>query len=227
MVYVTGDMHGDYSRFAGPEMRKLKKGDTLIVCGDFGFLWNDSPSEKTLLKKIGKKRYNVCFVEGTHENFELLLQYPTSEWNGGLARQISGNLYHLARGQIFTIEGKTIFTMGGGVSPDGDFRAYDDNHMHWELPSYEELAAATELLEKFDGSVDYVVTHEPPARMRSFLQLKNKSAVTEASVLNTYFEELSKICTYKCWYFGSLHIDKFASHTYTSVFRKVVPIERA
>ena len=40
MVYVTGDMHGDASRFSDPRLKKLKKGDTLLVCGDFGFLWN-------------------------------------------------------------------------------------------------------------------------------------------------------------------------------------------
>ena len=38
MVYVTADLHGDASRFRSKEIRRLKKGDTLIVLGDFGFL---------------------------------------------------------------------------------------------------------------------------------------------------------------------------------------------
>ena len=29
MVYVTGDMHGDASRFSDPRLKKLKKGDTI------------------------------------------------------------------------------------------------------------------------------------------------------------------------------------------------------
>ena len=37
MVYITGDVHGDIRRFGAPA-RRLKKGDTLIVCGDFGML---------------------------------------------------------------------------------------------------------------------------------------------------------------------------------------------
>lgn len=37
MIYLTGDLHGDLERFKSKEMKKLKKGDTLIVCGDFGF----------------------------------------------------------------------------------------------------------------------------------------------------------------------------------------------
>ena len=28
MIYVTGDMHGDFARFRQADMRKLKKGDT-------------------------------------------------------------------------------------------------------------------------------------------------------------------------------------------------------
>lgn len=39
MVYITGDMHGDLSRFKNPIFKKLKAGDVLIVCGDFGFIW--------------------------------------------------------------------------------------------------------------------------------------------------------------------------------------------
>ena len=37
MVYITGDLHGDLARLSAPDMRQVKKGDTLIVCGDFGF----------------------------------------------------------------------------------------------------------------------------------------------------------------------------------------------
>lgn len=41
MVYITGDTHGDLSFFRNPKLKKLKKGDTLIICGDFGFIWNN------------------------------------------------------------------------------------------------------------------------------------------------------------------------------------------
>ena len=48
MVYVTGDLHGDYSRFKRPEMKKLRAGDILLVCGDFGFIWDNSKQEQAL-----------------------------------------------------------------------------------------------------------------------------------------------------------------------------------
>ena len=36
MVYVTGDMHGDIARFDSPAVKRLKKGDTLIISASFG-----------------------------------------------------------------------------------------------------------------------------------------------------------------------------------------------
>ena len=225
MIYFTGDMHGDLTRFHEPDMKQLKKGDTLIVCGDFGFVWDGSKAEKATLKKLGKMKYNLCFIDGAHENFELLNQYPAAEWNGGQAHRISGNLFHLMRGQVFTIEGKTLFTMGGGISPDDDLRGGDESRMRWELPSREELHEAAAALEKAGGTVDYIATHEPPMKIKGFLQLKSQVQATEPSGLNTYFEELGKCCEFGRWFFGSMHIDKVIATSHVSCFRKVVKAE--
>lgn len=70
-----------------------------------------------ILKQLGKRKYNICFIDGTHENFSLLNGYGVSEWNGGKVHKIYDNLYHLMRGQIYNIDGKSVFTMGGGESP--------------------------------------------------------------------------------------------------------------
>ena len=49
MVYITGDMHGDPTRFAEKGMKRLKKGDTLLICGDFGYIWEGGAAEEKLL----------------------------------------------------------------------------------------------------------------------------------------------------------------------------------
>ena len=59
MIYFTGDMHGDFSRFKDVKKARVKKGDTLIVCGDFGFLWEGGKKEEAVLQKIGKLPYTV------------------------------------------------------------------------------------------------------------------------------------------------------------------------
>lgn len=202
-------------------MKNLKKGDTLIICGDFGFIWKNDNAEKKLLKKIGKKKYNVCFLDGTHENFDALNSYDVSEWNGGKVHQISGNLYHLMRGQIYNIDGLNVFCMGGGESPDIEYRIENDLWSRYEIPSREELLEGAKNLEKLNSRVDIIVTHEPPMKIKGFLKLTEKGPV-RITGLNTYFEELSEACEFKRWYFGSMHIDKFISVTHSAVFQNVL-----
>ncbi len=222
MIYVTGDMHGDFERFASKDMKQLKKGDTLLVCGDFGFIWDGSKTEQAVLKKIGKLKFNVCFIDGVHENFSLLTQYPVEAWCGAPAQRINGNLIHLLRGEIYTIEDKAIFAMGGGVCQDDDYRDQDDSRARWELPSKEEFDRAAASIERVNGKIDYIITHEPPMKVKSFLQLKQPGQGVEITGLNTFFEELAKCCTFKRWFFGSMHVDKFISTTHAAVFRKVL-----
>jgi hypothetical protein len=111
MVYITGDTHGDPERLSKSALKELQPGDTLIVCGDFGFVWDNSKTEQKILKAFTKRKYNICFIDGTHENFEMLNGYPVTSWNGGKVHRISDNIFHLMRGQIFTIDGLRIFTM--------------------------------------------------------------------------------------------------------------------
>lgn len=223
MVYVTGDMHGDADRFSDPRLKKLKKGDTLLVCGDFGFLWKGGKAEQKLLKQIGGKKYSVCFLDGTHENFELLKGYDVVDWNGGKAQQISNHLYHLMRGQIYELEGLKIFVMGGGESPDIDIRFDNDTWSRDEIPTQAELLEGANNLEKVNCKVDIILTHEPPATIKGFLKLKEKGPV-RVTALNAYFEELGKSVSFQKWYFGSMHVDKYISSTHTAVFTNVLDI---
>lgn len=221
MIYVTGDTHGDVARFESAAAKKLKKGDTLIVCGDFGFIWDNSKAEKKILAKLGKKKYNICFIDGTHENFELLNSYRVTMWNGGKVHHIGGNLYHLMRGQVFEIEGMKIFTMGGGESPDIDIRFEKEAWSRLEFPSREELLEGAENIENNYCSVDYIITHEPPMKIKGFLLLKD-SETASVTGLNTYLEELSEVCQYKRWFFGSMHLDKYISGAHAAVFHNII-----
>lgn len=43
MIYITGDCHSDFSRFdidKFPIRNKMTKNDYVIICGDFGGVWN-------------------------------------------------------------------------------------------------------------------------------------------------------------------------------------------
>lgn len=78
MIFVTGDTHGDYTRFNTanfPEQKAMTKLDYVIICGDFG-IWNESNEEKYWLNWLQDKPFTTLFVDGNHENYDLLNSYP-------------------------------------------------------------------------------------------------------------------------------------------------------
>lgn len=224
MIFVTGDMHGDAKIFKQPVFKNIKKDDTLIICGDFGFIWNGDKSERITLDKLSKKPYTICFVDGTHENFDLLSKYPVVEFAGGMAHKIRENIYHLLRGYVFEIEGEKIFAMGGGESPDIDIRFENNTWSKAEIPSAEEMKNGVLNLEKEKFEVDFIITHEPPQKIKAFLNLKDKENVRFTG-LNSYFEEINSSCKFTRWYFGSIHEDKFVSPSHIAVYRNLIKIQ--
>lgn len=219
MIYVTGDMHGDIARFSERGLKKLKKGDTLIILGDFGFLWNGNEEEERNLEFIKNRRYNVLFLEGTHENFDLLDAFPETEAFGGRVRDLGGNLKMLLRGEIYEIEGKKIFALGGGQSDDREFRVEGESWWQRELPSQEEIDLAREKI-KAQKEVDFIVTHSSPQKIRISLTGEDE----EGNRLCKFFDELMFSVKYKNWFFGSYHIDRKLTRTHFAVYRKVIEI---
>lgn len=218
MIYITGDIHGDFSRFKDPALRKLKKNDALIICGDFGFIWDGSENEKKLLKKIGRRRYNVLFVEGSHENYDLLEKYEVSEWCGGKTRLISGRLRQLMRGQVYEIAEKTVFAFGGGQSDDSMELIQGQNWWPREIPDESELSEGLKNLEKADNKVDFIVTYEPPAKLHDFIDHKSG----DVNHINTYLNDIYEKTTFAKWFFGKLHLNKLIPPKYHAVYDGII-----
>ena len=108
MIYITGDTHIPYdvtklTTKAFPEQKKLTKNDYVLICGDFGGVWTGpGGSDDFWLRWFKRKRFTTLFVDGNHENFSLLNQYPVELWNGGKVHRVTDHVIHLMRGQLFT-----------------------------------------------------------------------------------------------------------------------------
>lgn len=215
MIFITGDMHGDKTRFKKVKKSGIKKGDTLLVCGDFGFLWNNTSAEKRVLKWIGKRRYNVAFVDGYNDKAELLEAYPISEWNEGGARVISGKLVALLRGEVYHIEEKTVFAFGGGDSND---RENDSSNDYLKLPTTEQIANAYENLAKVNNIVDIIITHDTSSKIKQF----NDMETNELTHLHTFLQDISMSVKFKKWYCGKYHYNKIIPPCYHMLFTDVV-----
>lgn len=224
MVYVTGDMHGCLERLYDKEFRKLKRGDVLIVCGDFGYIYDNSKLEKKVINFFAKRKFVTAFVEGTHDNLDTINRSRVTVWKGGKVHRIKGNLLHLMRGQIFDIEDKKFFTFGGGESSDKDMRLPLGNWWRQEEATPSEMADGARVLDEVGCSVDYIITHEPPSLVKSAMLLR-RGDIDSVNKLNGYLEEISRSCKFKHWYFGSLHEDRVITEHYTCVFKKLIPID--
>lgn len=222
MIYITGDMHGEDARWYDRQLRQLKAGDTLLICGDFGYVWSGSKREKKDLEWLGSRPYAIGFLDGTHENFDLLNTYRQTVWNGGRVHRISGTLFHLIRGQIFTIEGQRFFVFGGGESPDKEIRLEQRSWWREELPSPAEMAEGAENLDEAGLQVDYILTHEPPSMVKSAVLLRS-GHTDRVSKLNGYLEEIDRSCAFRHWYFGSIHEDRTITPKHTALFRRIIP----
>lgn len=124
MIFATGDIHGDPTRFSTdsfPEQKEMTKDDYVIVLGDFGLVWNvgeESKTEKHWLDWLEKKPFTTLFVDGNHENYDRLNAYPVEEWHGGKVQKIRPSVIHLMRGEIYDIDGAKCFAFGGAPSHD-------------------------------------------------------------------------------------------------------------
>jgi len=220
LIYITGDTHGDLTRFK--KLRRLKKGDFLIICGDFGFIWNGSKKERRLLKRLGRKKYHILFVDGIHENFDELNSYPAEEWNGGKTRSVSGNLRYLMRGEIFMLGGKTVLTFGGGRLDDTDITAEKHGEIALdafpEIPKETEYRSGLQAIAKHGGKVDYIISHEAPSKIAEFLELPK----SDKSRANAYLDIIGENCSFERWFFGHHHINKVVTSKYYALFNRVM-----
>nr|WP_316613361.1 metallophosphoesterase [uncultured Ruminococcus sp.] len=113
MIFVTGDCHGEFQKLstaAFPEQREMTKDDIVIICGDFGAIWDCdgvSNAEKYWLNWLDEKPFTTVFVDGNHENFDRLnSEFEVVDFHGGKAHKLNDSVYHLMRGEIFDFEGK-------------------------------------------------------------------------------------------------------------------------
>ena len=90
-----------------------------MVLGDFGFVWDGSREEQKKLDWLRKRPYTLLFLDGSHENYDLLKQYPTEERFGGKVQALGGNVYHVCRGSVLELEKVSVLWRCGKPGPGG------------------------------------------------------------------------------------------------------------
>lgn len=227
MIYVTGDTHGlhDFNKLKvfAEENPNLSREDFVIIAGDFGGVWSED-TLKIKLSPYEELPFTVLFVDGNHENFDMLEKYPVEIWKGGKVHRIKENIIHLMRGQVFELEGNTVFTFGGGTSIDKATRHEGTSWWAQEIPSFEEMDEGYANLARYGNKVDYIITHSCdekaiyyPALSRSIIGVK---VYRENSILSNF----EYVATYKHWYFGHYHVDGDLNDVKTALYQEIIPL---
>lgn len=224
--FVTGDLHGciDIHRLSSeffPKGKDLTKDDVLIVCGDFGLLWDESKEEHYWRNWLASKPWTTLTVWGNHENFNMIEKLETTTMFGGPVDVIktskSGNMYGLKHGHVYTIGGETFFVMGGGTSIDAHRRKEGVSWWPQEHPSPEDWERAWDALKAHNYQVDYILTHASPAHMVRVITgdiWNPKNQCTVALKLDDIYTKMVNEGHFKTWFFGHMHEDRVFAKPY-------------
>lgn len=253
MIYITGDTHGEYGRFSNKRMKnqgiELGENDYVIVCGDFGLCWAKDRTFDYNCRNFAEKKYTILWIQGNHENYDMIEEYPIEEWHGGKVRHIvRDKVILLERGQVFEIEEKSFFTFGGASSHDvqGGILDRDDvdyekerckavrsglpfriRHESWwkqELPSEEEMEEGRNNLAKYNYKVDYILTHCCSTTMQNMIE-KGPGHFLKADILTDYLQEIEEKTQYKHWFFGHYHEDRCVDDKHTILYYAIMEID--
>lgn len=207
MIRITGDIHGVEKRICN-QFQKSKAGDVILQLGDFGFIFTEEDSQTLDFLESHFPNVQMLWIDGNHQNFaRLYSDYEIVEKYGAPVHKIRNNIYHLMRGNIYTIKQKTFFVFGGATSIDKCRRIA---HVSWwpeEMPSTFEYETGLDSLQKVNYNVDYILTHCSPGRLHKHLQKLIQHFHLECNVLNEYLDTLDELCTFKKWFIGHYHID--------------------
>ena len=220
MIFVTGDTHGhiDYKKLLSLKEKKLSYDDYLIICGDAGICWSyyDLKEFLELYNDIG---CTIIYVDGNHENFDMLNKMPLVEYKGALMHMIDKHIFHVLRGEIMTLDGKTFLCIGGAHSID---KMYRIPFLSWwpdEDITFHDIDNAIANLKKYNNKVDYVITHCVDSKtVKDTFRFKTDSSSDQLGFID-------KIVDYKHWYFGHYHFDREIGSKKTCLYQMIIEIE--
>ena len=247
MIYLTGDTHGEMSRF---KFLDYSYGDIVIILGDFGgIFFNESRQfkevrtqyEKGVFDTLNDFKCTFLFIDGNHDNIDRLENFPIKYKFGNQVGEVSDNVFYLKRGHIYTIEDKKFMCMGGALSQDRNHRTEGVDYWRDENPTFKDWNKLEMELVNNQYKVDYVLTHTPPefitekclkyqylsepstpSYMLEDDYIKGKLNDPTARTLNKVYDMIK----FKIWFFGHMHLNiTFKDYPkFVGLYEKIVPL---
>lgn len=223
MLYIVSDIHGHIRLpWLKEELNKcnITNKDYLIITGDAGICWK-SEQNKKVMDYYNSLPCLTLFVDGNHEDFDILYNYPVASFNGGKVHKISDKIYHLIRGEIFNIDNKRIFCFGGGFSAKALTNSSPVYVWNEELPNVDEYKNGLENLLKNKNMVDIILTHSAP--MSVVVENAFAHYLNDEELLN-YLESIINRVEFNHWYYGHYHQD-IDNDKFSCIYKRILKVE--
>ena len=203
-IFITGDKHGslELKRLSNknwPLARELTRDDIVIICGDAGFMWDDSKETRYWDDWTEDRPFTTIACFGNHEQYDKIRSLPREEWNGAIVRKVRPHVMYVENGEIFTLNNQTFFVMGGATSVDRARRVEGKSWWAAEIPSKEEMEHAVDNLEKHNMRVNHIITHTAPNWILDKFWYEHDSLT---NFLTNYVERFTQ---FDDWWFGHFH----------------------
>lgn len=220
IIGITGDMHGDLY-FSQVYKARRNNITHLIVCGDFGYVWDGSKKEERRLDYLNKIGVQILFVDGNHENHILLNNYPVTYMYGGRVHKIRDNIIHLIRGEVYDINGSKYFAFGGANSTDIEFRKEGKTWWREEKPNDEDKDNANRNLTKCNFEVDYIITHTCYP-----IAINHVGGNDRVDDVSDYLNLIKNSVKFKYWFFGHMHTNyDIVDYNTCCIYKEIINID--
>ncbi len=214
MIHLISDLHG------GKDIGQFKEyvstasfDDLLIILGDTELNFQDTEENRCFTEYFLSTNKPIAIVDGNHENHPYIRSFPRDTMYGGPVYRLSDSIVYLKRGNVYTIEGKTFFVMGGCKSSAKWFDmglVYD-----FEDPSAEEIAFGIKNLNRHNNKVDYILTHKYKSGEG---ELATKNSL---QYLTNYIDEN---VSFTHWYSGHWHKTVKLDGLHTVIYNEIVTL---
>lgn len=238
--FVTGDMHGDFSRLKDiPNEENIG----LIVLGDAGFnFWLDSSDDRWKKKITKEYKFTIYCVRGNHEARPqsvpgMLTLFDTDVHGGVYFQPKYPRIRYFGDYHTYIINNYRCFVIGGAYSVDKWYRLNqaklfpsnnDPKISHWwadEQLTEEEMRACERWI-ALNPNVDFVFSHTCPAQYEPtdlFLPMVDQSRVDKTMEL--WLDKLSTKFNWKVWLFGHYHQDRIETVGVEQFFKDIETLD--
>ncbi len=208
MIYITGDMHRDFTRLYNLE---INNEDMIIILGDLSLNYYLDRQDIMYKKLLNSLDYKIFTIRGNHEERpENIKTYKEENMFNGKVyiEKEYPNLIFAKDGEIYNIDNNSILVIGGAYSVDKDYRI--KNNYTWFKDEQLTKEEMNNIYNKIKGKhFDIVLTHTSPYKYEPtevFVPGIDESKVDRT--MEYFLDKVEENIDYNKWYCGHFHTEK-------------------